>query len=134
MAACGCRIVRVGRHLAIHAQVPVGELDDPVGLACHHVGVLGQPHVQSLAAPAHGQKQSAWDVADTGCYSHRALEGVHGTPKSLMRIKADPKMGGAQGGHHSGVAADPVDQGQTSCCHEVSVVVDIPILDGGDQR
>ena len=134
LAAGGRRVVRVGRHLAIHAQVPVGELDDPVGLACHHVGVLGQPHIQSLAAPSHGQEQSARGVADTGRDSHRALKGVHGTTKSLVGIKAGPKMGGAQGGHHPGVAADPVDQGQIGCCHKVSVVVDIPVLDGGDQR
>src|SRR5690606_31700789 len=50
LAPAGGGVGRVGRRLAVHAQVAVGQLDDAVGLAGDDVGVLGQPDVEGLAA------------------------------------------------------------------------------------
>ena len=57
LAPSRCRVRRVDRRLAVEPQVVGGQLDDPVGLTRHHIGVLGESHIERLTTAPLGQTQ-----------------------------------------------------------------------------
>ncbi len=50
-------VVRVGRGLAVEAEIAIGLLDQSVGLGRDDVGVVGQTNVQRLPAATQGEEQ-----------------------------------------------------------------------------
>ena len=79
------RRVGVGRGLAVHAEVAIGLLDHPVGLARHDVRVFGDTDVHRLAAAAQRQEQVTRRGRGARRDGNRALEladGARGTPRS----------------------------------------------------
>ena len=57
LAPAGPRIIRIGRCLAIHPDELSRQLHHPVGLRGHDIGVLGQAHVETLAAASQGEEE-----------------------------------------------------------------------------
>ena len=127
LAPPGAGVVGVGGGLAVHADVAVGGLDQPVGLAGHHVGVLGQPDVEGLAAAPQGELEAAGGGGGAGGDGHRALEGGHGPPEGLDGGQAGGQAAAHQRGHGLGVGGDGRGRRHLLGGHQVGVVVDVAV-------
>ena len=128
------RVYGIGRGLAVHAQIGVGHLDHTVRLAGHDERVVGQTDVEGLAAPPQRQQQAIRGGADRRRNGQRTLEGSHGPQEGGERFFASGQVGGTQPGHDLGVGGDLVDDREALGGGQVGVIVDVAVLDGGDDR
>ena len=129
----GGRVARIGRHLAVHADVVGGQFDHAVGLAGHHEGVLGEADVQGLAAPPQRQVQPVRSLAERNSDGERTLEGLDRPAKRLIEGRPFVEAAGAEERHDLGIGRDGGRYIEALGGDQVGVVVDVAILDCRDE-
>ena len=128
LSPAGSRFVRIGRRLAVHPEEVAGHLHHPVRLAGHHEGILGEAHVEALAAAPQGQQQAIRCVADHRPDGQRTLEGAHGPPEGLTVVMAGRQVGRTQRRHHLGVGRDLGHDAEALRDDQVGMVVHVAVL------
>ena len=119
------------RRLPVHSYVPGRLLDQAVGFARHHVGVLGQADVERLARAAQGQIHLVGN-GGAGCRDrHRALEAGDRAAERLRHGGPLSHPAGHDGRDDLGVGGDFGRQLQPLREPKFGMVVDVPV-EGGD--
>ena len=130
LAAAGRRVVGVGRRLAVHAEVGVGQLDDAVGLGGHDVAAVEEPDVERLPAPPQREEQLVGMRRRAGRDGHRSLEGGDGVPERAREVDALGEPARHQGGDDLRVRRDLRGEAQAVHGLEVREVVDVAVQHG----
>ncbi len=134
LATAGVRVLRVGRRLAIEAQVAAGELHQAVGLRGHHVAAVGQADVERLAASPQRQEEVIRVRGGAGADGHRALEGRHRVAEGVGQVGPLCQSVGDEGGDHLGVGGDLGGQPETVGRLQVGEVVHVAVQGGRHVR
>ena len=81
-------VVRVGRCLTVHPEVPIGQLDQPIGFAGHDERIVTHPDVERLTAPPQGEEQASGIRHGVGADGHRPFEIPHRRPEGFLQSTA----------------------------------------------
>ena len=127
LAPAGVGVLRVARGLTVHADVAGRLLDHTVGLARHDEGVLGQPHVERLAAAPQGELEAIGSGGGAGADRDRALEGGDGAAERLGRVVALGEPPAHETRDHLGVGGDRGGDAHRLVGDEVGEVVDVAV-------
>jgi hypothetical protein len=120
--------------LTVHPEVAGRHLHEPVRLAGHHEGVLGQAHVQRLPRPPQGQQQAPGLVGGGGGDGHRSLEGGDRPAEGVGRGRAIRQVAGDERGDDLGVGGDLGRYPQIVGGPQLDVVVDVAVEGGQHVR
>ena len=128
------RVVRLGRRLAVETQVGLCLLDESVRFAGDDVGVLGEPDVETLAAPAQREEDLARRGGRVRTDRDRPLERSHGLAERIRWGQSTVDRASHQRRDDLRVGRDLRCDPQVVKSDQLGVVVDVAVERGGGIR